>query len=260
MRKYRLLDPLTNNCQHQPLAQALIELEQGLLRALVPQLPGHYLLQLGSFLTPEWLYNPSTPFKRIVITATHESMEDEGDVQGDYYHLPFAEESMDVVVIPYVLEIESQPQMLLQEAWRVLNAGGHLLIMGLNPWSLLGLYKLLGHTKTLPIHTYKHLHSAARVCRWIEMLEGEIIQTKHFFFRPPVNQIKWLNKLYFLEKIGPYLFPNSGCAYLIQAKKQVIPLTPVKSLWQWQEILRNKPAEQPTTGAVPRGESRRNIY
>lgn len=63
-------------------------------------------------------------------------------VQGSAGALPFATESMDILLLPHVLEFVSDRHQVLREAERVLKPEGRLFILGLNPWSPRRLLKL----------------------------------------------------------------------------------------------------------------------
>ncbi|NDA52940.1 MAG: class I SAM-dependent methyltransferase, partial [Betaproteobacteria bacterium] len=56
--------------------------------------------------------------------------------------LPLASASVDLLLLPHVLEFSPDPHAVLREAQRVLRSEGRLVIAGLNPWSLWGLREL----------------------------------------------------------------------------------------------------------------------
>ncbi len=58
-----------------------------------------------------------------------------GDMRARPDALPFADQSMSIVVLRHVAESSPQPQILLREAARVLARGGCLLITGMHPCS-----------------------------------------------------------------------------------------------------------------------------
>ena len=60
--------------------------------------------------------------------------------------LPLASHSMDLVVLPHVLEFSEHPHQILREAERVLRPEGQIVISGFNPLSLWGMKRLLGVT------------------------------------------------------------------------------------------------------------------
>ena len=54
------------------------------------------------------------------------------------HELPIATQSIDLVVLPHVLEFADEPHQILREVDRVLMPEGRLVIVGFNPWSLWG--------------------------------------------------------------------------------------------------------------------------
>jgi SAM-dependent methyltransferase len=59
--------------------------------------------------------------------------------------LPFAEASLDLVVLPHTLELSADPHASLREVQRVLVHEGRVAIAGLNPASLWGLRQYRAH-------------------------------------------------------------------------------------------------------------------
>ena len=59
--------------------------------------------------------------------------------------LPFAENSLDLVVLPHSLELNADPHATLREVERVLVPEGRVVICGLNPASLWGLRQRRAH-------------------------------------------------------------------------------------------------------------------
>ena len=55
-------------------------------------------------------------------------------VKAQLTELPFASQSIDVVVLPHVLEFADNPHQILREVDRVLMPEGHVLISGFNPF------------------------------------------------------------------------------------------------------------------------------
>ncbi|MBK6906226.1 MAG: methyltransferase domain-containing protein [Rhodocyclaceae bacterium] len=53
------------------------------------------------------------------------------DVFSDVHHLPFASNSIDLVVVPHTLEFDSNPHQVLREVERVLVPEGQVLVSGL---------------------------------------------------------------------------------------------------------------------------------
>lgn len=97
------------------------------------------------------------------------------DCRVEYDMLPFDTESVDLVVAWHVLEDRRQPHELLREMDRVLRPEGRLVIVGINPVSLIHLSRYLPFTRRClqPIHAGIH-HAPWRVVDWLRVLGYEI--------------------------------------------------------------------------------------
>ena len=62
----------------------------------------------------------------------------------DFSELPFATQSLDLVVLPHVLEFSAAPHQVLREVERVLIPEGQVIICGFNPFSLWGMRQGVG--------------------------------------------------------------------------------------------------------------------
>lgn len=210
-----------------PPGKVLLEAESNLLSDLLPRLFGYYLLQLGgpsenngwlkACRIPHLIHlSPSCP---CAFTGTC--------VIGPFDDLPFAPDSIDVALLPHVLEFSDNPQQILQEIYNVLIPEGYVVILGFHPWSLWGATKLFTNKKTLPWRG--KFYSSYRVRRWLTHLGFDVEKHSTLFFRPPLSKVAGLQKLFFMEAIGQLLWPYLGGVYLIVAKKRVTSLIPVKS-------------------------------
>jgi len=92
-------------------------------------------------------------------------------IEGNSTELPFASESLDLIVLPHVLEFAADPHQILREVDRVLRPEGRLIISGFNPASLWGarqyLSRLIG-TPYLPRDG--QFISLIRIKDWLELL------------------------------------------------------------------------------------------
>jgi len=78
--------------------------------------------------------------------------------------LPFDTASLDLVLIPHVLEFAEHPHQILREVERVLMPEGSLVISGFNPRSLWGLRRALGCKQDYPWSG--HFISLPRIKDW----------------------------------------------------------------------------------------------
>ncbi len=213
-----------------PLGCSVLEQEQYRINKILPKLFGYHVLQIGNLGQQNLLGGSRISHKITMLFAPCEDDQSGCSLLGDEESLAFAADSMDVVVMPHVLEFVSNPHKLLREVERILIGEGHLVMTCFNPWSLWGLWRLLLMWREEPPWD-GHFYGYARIKDWLSLLDFELLQNEHFFFRPPLQKSTLMRKLHFWEKLGKHCWPFFGGVYIIVAKKRVVPLTPVKMRW-----------------------------
>lgn len=147
--------------------------------------------------------------------------------------LPLPAQSVDLVLLPHVLEFSPHPNQVLREAERVLRPEGRLLLTGFNPFSLWGLRRPFGVTR-YPWHG--QFVSLARTRDRLQVLGFEIVAGRMACYAPPINRPGWAERFGCLEAAGDRWWALGGGVYMIQAIKRVRGmrlLTPRrKALWQ----------------------------
>lgn len=214
-----------------PLGQGLLALERTHLGNEINQLFGYHLLQLGRITNEDLLENSRIGHKVVLDLYRDEITDPYPHILCNCHSLPVASDSVDVVVLPHVLEFNASPHQTLRETERMLIGEGHVVIVGFNPWSLWGLWRLLLAWRDEPPWSGQYL-GLSRLKDWLTLLDFEIVKTDHFYFRPPVKNLRIMHALEFLEKLGRYAWSYFGGVYVLVAKKRVAPLTPVKLSWQ----------------------------
>ena len=209
----------------------LLEEERKKLSLSLYALFGYHILQIGNIGGLNFLDDSKISHK---IVAGLIPDEEPGPTSGfccDCNYLPVAADSIDVIVLPHVLEFESNPHQVLRESERILVGEGHVVILGFNPWSFWGLYRLLlAWREKSPWQG--HFIGLTRIKDWLKLLDFEVIKIERFYFRPPIRSLKLLKRLEFMEQLGSYCWPWFGGVYLMLAKKRVVPLTPIKLQWR----------------------------
>ena len=140
--------------------------------------------------------------------------------------LPIYSDSMDVVILPHILEMVVNPHEVLRESYRVLRPEGKIIIIGFHPYSVWRIWKLVAQICSKAPWRNKFI-SPARLFDWITILGMEEFKITKYCHTLPFNNNKILNKLSFLETIGNALPFRTGNIYTICACKRVITLTPI---------------------------------
>jgi len=143
--------------------------------------------------------------------------------------LPFASNSLDLIVMPHALEMAADPHQALAEATRCLVPEGRLVIVGFNPMSLWALRQRLGRTG----HSLKMADEALflpsagefigywRLRDWLRLLSFEIEVGKFGCYRPPWSSQKWLGRFGWMEGVGERWWPVLGAVYFLVAVRRV---------------------------------------
>jgi hypothetical protein len=118
----------------------------------------------------------------------------------------------------------------------VLVDDGYALIFGFNPVSLWGLWRLLRVPRAGGPWGGRLL-TPGRVRDWMVLLGFEVSRTHFFFYRPPLEHSRVMERLSGLEAAGKRLWPALGSGYLLVGRKRVTPLTLIKPRWRPRRAL-----------------------
>jgi SAM-dependent methyltransferase len=154
------------------------------------------------------------------------------DLTLDYTELPFASQSIDLLVLPHVLEFSTEPHQVLREVERVLIPEGQVIICGFNPASLWGARHVLrrvGGTSFLP--RTEELISMPRMKDWLKLLNMGASQSHFGCYAPACRTEKWLHRYAFMDNAGPRWWPYFGGVYIVQAIKRVKGMHLIGPAW-----------------------------
>ena len=153
------------------------------------------------------------------------------DVLCDLRQLPFAAHSIDLVVMPHILEFHADPHQILREAERVLIPDGQLVITGFNPLSLWGLRRRLpGCPRDYPWDG--DYISVLRLRDWLQLLGFELDRGNFGCYVPPCEQERWLRRWHFMESAGDRWWSFAGGVYLLRAIKRVHGMRIILPAWK----------------------------
>ncbi len=180
------------------------------------------------------LLTPSRPGAKPVVVAL------------DFADLPFASQSLDLVVLPHVLEFASEPHQVLREVERVLIPEGQLIICGFNPASLWGARQALGRISQrqfLPVAG--EFIAMPRIKDWLKLLNMGVTRSHFGCYAPPFRTEQWLTRFAFMETAGERWWPYLGAVYMVHAIKRVNAMKLIGPAWKKNSA--SAPAGVPAT-------------
>ena len=147
--------------------------------------------------------------------------------------LPFATQSLDLVVLPHALEFAFDPHQVLREVERVLRPEGRLIVTGFNPVSLWGARQTLMRGLWPPFLPREgHFIGVHRLRDWCRLLNFDVESVRYGCWRPPCRTAVWLERTRFMERAGDRWWPICGAVYLASAVKHVHSLRLVGPAWK----------------------------
>ena len=216
-----------------PLGRRLAQSEKLILDESLPDLFGYFLLQCGC---PEikaetgagkWLKSSRVSTQICLDYDINQGV----NCQTNLAHLPVKSDSIDIIILPHVLDFSIEPHQVLREAERVLIAEGHIVILGFNPWSVWNIVRLfLFWTKQAPWNA--RFLAASRVMDWLALLGFDVVQCKGYFYQPPVQSESLSKKMGFFGNVIQRFLPKFGAGYVLVARKRVETLTPIRPRWR----------------------------
>lgn len=219
----------------------VLQSELELLGQQLPGLFGYHLLQLGDALGEGLLTQSRIPHRMVMVDelpASPAATPQLEYLRGSAEQLPLATDSLDVVVMPHLLEFESDPHQVLREVERVLIPEGHLVLLCFNPWGLFGLRRLLqGWRDEAPWSG--HFYTPFRLKDWLSLLGFDTVLLRHYFHRPPLQHQSTMARLTRMEALGQRFSSPLGGGYMLVAKKRVATMTPIKQRWRSPRSLIN---------------------
>jgi SAM-dependent methyltransferase len=226
--------------------QYLLDWEHAQFERVVADIFGYHALQLGlpalnalkaSRIPHHWLASPHLPeneAKKIAFFTEFEA-------------LPFAENSLDLLILPHSLELSPDPHATLREAERVLVPEGKLIICGFNPLSLWGF-------KQKRSHLYKRLNLGdlylpeagefigyRRLRDWLRLLNFDVEPGQFGCYRPAVRSSRMLQRFAWIDKLGEQYWPIFGAVYFVVAVKRVRGMRMIRPIKKLNKISNSAP-------------------
>lgn len=200
-----------------PLGGLLLERQQALLAEQLDALFGSFLLHYGfcaAQLPPLQQLN-----HRIRLGPPLPGVE----IACDEGAWPVLEHAADVVLLQHALDFAVSPHQLLREAARCVRPGGHLLVVGIHPWSLWGLRRFMSGDALAQARCI----SPGRLTDWLRLLGFALEKRRFGCYCPPLSSQRWQARLLGVEPWAQGLQLPGGGFYLLTARKLVAGLRPL---------------------------------
>jgi len=243
--------------------QNLIEQEGRHVSRALDSIFGDQFLQIGN-----WGAGQFRQFARTQRTAVvGDGMSGSLDVVTAPDCLGIAGDSIDVVLLPHVLEVHDDPHGVLREVDRILRSDGHIIFLGFNPVSLWGLRHILSRRRFPP--GIQRVISEHRLRDWLRLLNYSVDHSSFQYFqasmfrraathrrqassdatrltagsvrpdRPNIDMVRPKNR--FIGAVRSSFTagmqtwqrhaPFAGC-YMLVARKELYTLTPIRPVWK----------------------------
>jgi SAM-dependent methyltransferase len=235
------VDPIVHLWEflRQPAGRYLLAWEQRQYDAAVADIFGYHALQLG---LPELdaLRENRMPLRfcasdRLLPELNVMSGHTQVAVIAHFEELPFASQSIDLVVMPHVLEFADEPHQVLREVERVLVPEGQVVITGFNPASLWGARQYLARLGATPfLPRAGQFIGLPRLKDWLKLLSFEVNRGRFGCYAPGCRTEKWLARWSFMEKAGDRWWPVLGSVYMLTAVKRVRGMRLVGRVRNWR--------------------------
>ena len=229
-----------------PLGRSLQAQEAQQLRAVLPNLYGTVAAQLGRIGDIKLMEECIAPTR---VLLDHHAGPDACAVRSLPEALPLESKSVDVLILPHTLDFCLDPHQVLREVSRVLRPEGHVVIIGFNPMSLWGCRRLIAR-RPLAAPWCGKFFRLARVKDWLALLDFETTHGAMLYYRPPLRNEGFMQRLNFLDKMGDRWWPMMAGVYLVVAKKRVVGVTPLQLSWKTRRVVGRAAAQPAARGMV----------
>jgi SAM-dependent methyltransferase len=204
-----------------PRGKLLKDLEMGYLQSAIVVSCKQTVLQIGGLGWENEFVDCTLYTNYTILDAKNLGCQGARKIRAKAYHLPLQSDSVDMIILPHILEFDAYRFQTMREVERVLKPEGTVVILNFNPWSIWVRYQYLWD-KRLADSWRGHFIRRSRVIDWLKLLNFEVTAVSQFH----LDSIATKN-----AKFLGNTFSLSATAYGVKAIKRrynLIPLTPVK--------------------------------
>lgn len=206
-----------------PRGKLLQALEASYIQRAITVSCQQTVLQVGGLGWENEFIDCSLYKKFTILDAKALGCENARKIQGKAFCLPLKSDSIDMVIVPHLLEFDASRFTTMREIERVLKPEGIIVIINFNPWSIWVRFLYLWDIKWADSWR-GHFISRGRTLDWLRLLNFEVIMVSEFGLDTVTS------------KHGKTVTGSgslTSTAYAVKAIKRrynLIPLTPVKNV------------------------------
>lgn len=222
-----LMNPMKRDflffCYKIPRGELLRQLESDYIQRSITVSCKQTILQIGG-LGWESDFIDCSLYKDYVILDSHcLGGQDAKKIQAEPSWLPLQSESVDMIILPHLLEFDVERLQTMREVERVLKPEGVLVVLNFNPWNYWVTYQYLKERRKSDSFHGRFIRRS-RLLDWLKLLNFEVTLSTEFYFNSVVSTH---------GKYIAHQYSVTSVAYAIKAIKRrynIIPLTPVKEV------------------------------
>jgi SAM-dependent methyltransferase len=196
----------------------VLELEQARLRRVLPGIYGEYALQIAGPSGCHMLADSPIKHKLTIDPSC-----------ADFTRLPFAPNSIDLVLMPHVLEFSHSPKQLLSQCYQMIAPHGHIVMFTFTPWSAWGAWRHMKRYQGVPWSG--KFWPVSKISYWLDAIGYSVVKQDHLCFHWPTENAFWAKYDFVFEVVGQFCWSNLGAVSMIIAQKEMKTMTPIKASW-----------------------------
>ena len=205
-----------------PRGKLLRELEVSYLQKAITVSCQQHILQIGGLNWEHEFVDCSLYKNYTVVDIKGIGSVSAQHIKAKAYALPVQTSSMDMVIVPHLLDFDAQRFQTMREIERILKPEGILIIINFNPFSLWVRYQFF-LDKKMSDSWRGHFISRYRTLDWLKLLNFEVTASSKFNLDTvTTKQGRFIND-------GFSYFYNAYAIRAIKRRYNIIPLTPVKN-------------------------------
>jgi SAM-dependent methyltransferase len=206
-----------------PRGKLLQQLEADYLQRSITVSCQQVVLQIGGLGWENDFIDCSLYKNYTVLDAKNVGCNEARKIQAKSYNLPLKSESVDMIIVPHLLEFDANRFQTIREVERVLKPEGIVLVLNFNPWSIWVRYQYVWDKKMADTWRGQFI-SRSRILDWLKVLNFEVTVSSQFNF----NSVTSTHGKFIANRHS-----FTATAYAVKAIKRrynLIPLTPVTEL------------------------------